>query len=79
MFSKFQVGASGTVLAADCYLALGIAGAPQHLQGVAGCRHVIAVNTDLHAAMVERAELAIVADAHPVMEALLRLLRDENA
>lgn len=72
-----QVGASGTVLAAQCYLALGIAGAPQHLQGIAGCEHVIAVNTDLYAAMVERAELAIVADAHPVMEALLRLLAEE--
>ncbi|MFD2236929.1 electron transfer flavoprotein subunit alpha/FixB family protein [Aureimonas populi] len=71
-----QVGASGTVLSASCYLALGIAGAPQHLQGIGTCEHVIAVNTDLHAAMVERAELAIVADAHPVMQALLRLLEE---
>lgn len=69
-----QVGASGTVLAATCYVALGIAGAPQHLQGVAGCEHVVAVNTDLHAAMIERAGLAIVQDAQAVMPALLRLL-----
>lgn len=73
-----QVGASGTVLAADCYLALGIAGAPQHLQGIAGCEHVVAVNTDLHAAMIERAGLAIVADAQPVMEALKHLLEAER-
>ncbi|SEQ66731.1 electron transfer flavoprotein alpha subunit apoprotein [Faunimonas pinastri] len=73
-----QVGASGTVLSADCYLALGIAGAPQHLQGIAGCRHVVAVNTDLHAAMIERAELAIVADAQAVMPAILRLLAEEE-
>ncbi len=71
-----QVGASGTVLSADCYFALGIAGAPQHLQGIAGCEHVIAVNTDLHAAMVERAGLAIVQDAQKVMPALLHLLRE---
>ncbi|AWN48706.1 electron transfer flavoprotein subunit alpha/FixB family protein [Methylobacterium terrae] len=69
-----QVGASGTVLAATCYFALGISGAPQHLQGVAGCEHVVAVNTDLHAAMIERAGLAIVQDAQRVMPALLRLL-----
>jgi electron transfer flavoprotein alpha subunit len=69
-----QVGASGTVLAARCYLALGIAGAQQHLQGVAGCEHVIAVNTDLHAAMIERADLAIVQDAQLVMPALLAAL-----
>ncbi|SFU81162.1 electron transfer flavoprotein alpha subunit apoprotein [Methylobacterium sp. 174MFSha1.1] len=69
-----QVGASGTVLTATCYFALGISGAPQHLQGVAGCEHVVAVNTDLHAAMIERAGLAVVQDAQAVMPALLRLL-----
>lgn len=74
-----QVGASGTVLDAKCYFALGIAGAPQHLQGVAKCEHVVAVNTDLHAAMIERAGLAIVADAQQVMPALLKLLAEENA
>ncbi|MGE7413941.1 electron transfer flavoprotein subunit alpha/FixB family protein [Methylobacterium tarhaniae] len=73
-----QVGASGTVLAATCYFALGISGAPQHLQGVAGCEHVVAVNTDLHAAMIERAGLAIVQDAQAVMPALLRLLAEEE-
>ncbi|MDR6952140.1 electron transfer flavoprotein alpha subunit [Ancylobacter sp. 3268] len=73
-----QVGASGTVLEAACYLALGISGAPQHLQGVARCEHVVAVNTDLHAAMVERAGLAIIADAQPVMSALLAVLQAET-
>jgi len=73
-----QVGASGTVLDAKCYLALGIAGAPQHLQGVAKCEHVVAVNTDLHAAMIERAGLAVVADAQEVMPALVRLLEEER-
>ena len=74
-----QVGASGTVLDATCYFALGIAGAPQHLQGIAKCEHVVAVNTDLHAAMIERAGLAIVADAQRVMPALLSLLDAERA
>ena len=74
-----QVGASGTVLAADCYLALGIAGAPQHLQGIAACEHVIAVNTDLHAAMIERAALSIIQDAQLVMPALLKLLEERES
>lgn len=72
-----QVGASGTIVEARCYLAFGISGAPQHLQGVQRCRHVIAVNTDLHAAMVKRADLAIIADAQAVMPALARLVRGE--
>ena len=73
-----QVGASGTVLDAICYCAVGIAGAPQHLQGVAKCEHVVAVNTDLHAAMIERAGLAVVADAQKVMPALAALLAEDR-
>lgn len=72
-----QVGASGSVLGATCYFALGIAGAPQHLQGITRVEHVVAVNTDLHAAMIERAGLAIVADAQAVMPALLAALDKE--
>jgi electron transfer flavoprotein alpha subunit len=34
------------------------------------------VNTDLHAKMIERADLAIVADAQAVMPALAMLLRE---
>lgn len=68
-----QVGASGTLVTARCYLAIGISGAPQHLQGVARCRHIVAVNTDLHAAMVKRADLAIIADAQEVMPELRAL------
>lgn len=74
-----QVGASGTVLNARCYLAVGIAGAPQHLQGLGMVEHVVAVNTDLHAAMVARAGLSIIADAQAVMPALCALLRRERA
>ncbi|MGA1856082.1 electron transfer flavoprotein subunit alpha/FixB family protein [Azospirillum sp. 11R-A] len=73
-----QVGASGTVVGARCYLAFGIAGAPQHLQGITGVRHVIAVNTDLHAEMIKRADLSIVADAQVVMPALIRLIRERR-
>ena len=41
-----QVGASGSLVTARCYLAFGISGAPQHLQGIAEVKHVVAVNTD---------------------------------
>ena len=73
-----QVGASGTLVEPRCYLAFGIAGAPQHLQGIARCERVVAVNTDLHADMVKRADLAIIADAQAVMPALARLAREKH-
>jgi electron transfer flavoprotein alpha subunit len=73
-----QVGASGTLVEPRCYLAFGIAGAPQHLQGIARCERVVAVNTDLHADMVKRADLAVIADAQAVMPALARLAREKR-
>lgn len=74
-----QVGASGTLVEPRCYLAFGIAGAPQHLQGIARCERVVAVNTDLHAEMVKRADVAIIADAQAVMPALARLAIAERS
>jgi electron transfer flavoprotein alpha subunit len=70
-----QVGASGQIVSPACYVALGISGAPQHLQGIAGSRRVVAVNTDPQAEMVRRADLAVIADAGPVMAALIARLR----
>lgn len=74
-----QIGASGTLVSARGYIALGISGAPQHLQGIADCEHVIAVNCDPHAEIMKRANLAIVADAQQVMPALTGLLSTETA
>lgn len=73
-----QVGASGTLVEARCYLAFGISGAPQHLQGIARCEHVVAVNTDPHAPIVKRADLAIIADAQAVMRALTCLIAEHR-
>lgn len=72
-----QVGASGHSLSARCYLAFGISGAAQHLQGVERCEHVLAVNTDAGCAMVRRAELAVITDANALVHALLAQLPDE--
>jgi len=69
-----QVGASGTLVSARCYLALGISGAPQHLQGISECEHVIAVNSDPGAEILKRADLGVVADVQELMPALTSLL-----
>lgn len=73
-----QVGASGTIVGARCYMALGISGAVQHIQGIAGCRCVVAVNTDPHAEMVTRADLSVIADAQQVMPALRQLIVERS-
>ena len=73
-----QVGASGSLVTARCYLAFGISGAPQHLQGITEVKHVVAINTDLHAEMIKRADLAIIADAQEIMPALIRHAKERR-
>lgn len=69
-----QVGASGTWVNARVYLAVGISGAVQHLQGMTQCDKVIAINTDISCDMMKRAALSVVGDSSKVMSALLALL-----
>lgn len=71
-----QVGATGAITTARCYVALGISGAPQHLQGIGACEHVIAVNVDPNCDMMKRATLAVIADAQAVMHALLESCKE---
>ncbi|CAB3673386.1 electron transfer flavoprotein subunit alpha/FixB family protein [Trinickia soli] len=65
-----QVGATGKTVNASVYIAFGISGAVQHLQGIKDCRHVIAVNLDGSAPIVKRANLTVIADTQATMAAL---------
>jgi len=66
-----QVGASGTWVTARVYVAVGISGAIQHLQGIAACDKVVAINLDPACDMVKRADLSVVGDSAAVLEALI--------
>jgi electron transfer flavoprotein alpha subunit len=65
-----QVGATGKTVNASVYIAIGISGAVQHLQGIKDCRHVIAVNLDASAPIAKRANLTVIADAKETIAAL---------
>ena len=70
-----QIGATGKTVQASTYLALGISGAVQHLQGIKDCRHVIAVNLDESAPIAKRANLTLIEDTQALMQALLKLVQ----
>ncbi|AEK62926.1 electron transfer flavoprotein subunit alpha/FixB family protein [Collimonas fungivorans] len=74
-----QIGATGKTVSASAYLAFGISGAVQHLQGIKDCRHVIAVNLDASAPMIKRADLSIIGDAQELMTALLDQVRQARS
>jgi electron transfer flavoprotein alpha subunit len=65
-----QIGATGKTVEASVYIAFGISGAVQHLQGIKSCRHVIAVNLDASAPIARRANLTVIADAQETIAAL---------
>ncbi len=66
-----QVGQTGKTVKPEVYLACGISGATQHLVGMKGARHILAINRDASAPIFSLAELGIVGD---VTERLPRLI-----
>ncbi|GGO84677.1 electron transfer flavoprotein subunit alpha [Marinobacterium nitratireducens] len=71
-----QVGATGTWVTARVYVAVGISGAVQHMQGIGQCDKVVAINTDAGCDMVKRADLSIIGDSQKVLAQLIELARD---
>lgn len=69
-----QIGTTGVVVDPELYLAFGISGAVQHTAGLGHPNHIISVNTDPHCPMMAMADLAIVADAGPTLDALAEQL-----
>jgi electron transfer flavoprotein alpha subunit len=66
-----QVGASGTWVTARVYLAVGISGAIQHLQGIGACDKVIAINLDPTCDMIKRADLSVIGESAAILQALV--------
>ncbi|MFA9430377.1 electron transfer flavoprotein subunit alpha/FixB family protein [Egicoccus sp. AB-alg2] len=74
-----QVGQTGTRVAPDLYIALGISGATQHWVGCMAAKRILAVNTDPDAPMVTRADYAVIGDLHPFVAALVEEVRKRKS
>ncbi|MCV4287553.1 electron transfer flavoprotein subunit alpha/FixB family protein [Pseudomonas capsici] len=66
-----QVGASGTWVTARVYVAVGISGAIQHLQGIGACDKVVAINLDASCDMIKRADLSVIGESAAILQALI--------
>lgn len=69
-----QVGKSGLKVKPKLYLALGISGAPEHLEGMRDAELIVAVNTDPRAPIFRTAHYGVVADLLDILPALTRRL-----
>ncbi|MHB9856871.1 electron transfer flavoprotein subunit alpha/FixB family protein [Streptomyces sp. YIM S03343] len=69
------VGRSGQHISPRLYLAVGISGAPQHMEGVRGAKVVVAVNNDPEARIFRSADYGVVGDLYDVVPELIAELQ----
>jgi electron transfer flavoprotein alpha subunit len=70
-----QVGRSGATVKPKLYIAAGISGAPEHVEGMKDSTLIVAINTDAQAPIFSIAHYGIVADALDVLPALTTTVR----
>jgi electron transfer flavoprotein alpha subunit len=74
-----QVGKSGFTVKPQLYLALGISGAPEHVEGMLGSQLTIAVNTDPRAPIFDVAHYGVCADVLDIIPALTEKIKARKA
>ena len=70
-----QVGKSGMTVKPRCYFALGVSGAPEHVEGMKDADLIFAVNTDPNAPIFDVAHYGVVGDLLDVVPALVEAVK----
>jgi len=71
-----QIGLTGAKISPDIYIPCGISGAVQHMVGCKGADNILAINTDPEAAIIGKAEWAVLGDLHEVVPELNEAIRE---
>src|SRR5438477_260864 len=73
---SLQVGLTGTTVAPDLYITVGISGAVQHIAGISGARNVVAINRDADANIFKYARFGVVGDWKQIVPAFTQRLKE---
>jgi len=74
-----QIGKSGLTVRPKLYVALGISGAPEHVEGMKGADLIVAVNSDPHAPIFNVAHYGIVGDVLDTLPVLTSMVEARRA
>lgn len=75
---KIQVGQSGKTVSPKLYIALGISGSVQHIEGLKNVENIIAVNTNKHAPICSLSTIVVEGDAVAFIEKLLNKIKNNS-
>ncbi len=74
-----QVGRSGCIVKPSLYLAVGVSGAPEHVEGMKGSGLIVAINSDPSAPIFRVAHYGINADAVEALPAIAEVVAERKA
>jgi len=75
---SIQVGQSGKTVAPRLYIALGIYGSLQHIEGLKNVESIISVNTNKHAPICSLSDIVVEGDAEEFIEKLVDKIKREK-
>jgi len=70
-----QVGKSGLKVKPKAYIAIGVSGAPEHIEGMKDAELIVAINTDAKAPIFDVAHYGVAADLFDIVPALTEKLK----
>ncbi len=76
-YSK-QVGMTGTIVSPKLYIACGISGSNQHVEGIINSKFIVAINSDLQAPVFQIADVCIVEDTIEFIRLFVKKFKNEK-